>query len=142
MNMSNDATVADVQASLDTSPFIKAFEMKAERWDYEAQELEMTMPFSDLGERLAGSGQFHGGPIAALIDTVGCFALGFVLGHGVPTINFRTDYLRPGMAPGLRAIAKVRRAGRSVGVVDVDVFSHDGEKLVAVGRATYSSNPG
>ena len=142
MNMGPDATIADIQAALDGSPFIKAFEMKAERWDHEAQELEMMMPFSELAERIAGSGQFHGGPIASFIDTVGCFALGFVLGHGVPTINFRTDYIRPAMAPGVRGVATVRRVGRNVGVVDIDVFSLSNEKLVAFGRATYSANAG
>ena len=142
MNMGPDATVDDVQAALDTSPFIKLMAMKAESWDYEAQQLEISMAFTEGAERMAGTGQFHGGPIAALIDTVGCFALGFALGHGVPTINFRTDYLRPSMAPGVTSIAKVRRAGRSVGVVDVDVYSHDKAKLIAVGRATYSSSPG
>jgi acyl-coenzyme A thioesterase PaaI-like protein len=34
----------------------------------------------------------------------------------------------------------VRRAGKSVGVVDVDVFDDRGN-LVAVGRATYSTLP-
>jgi len=34
--------------------------------------------------------------------------------------------------------AKVRRAGKSVGVVDVDVFNEQ-KALVAVGRATYST---
>ena len=46
-------------------------------------------------ERLAGSGQMHGGPIACLVDTAACYACMLVLGHGVPTINFRIDYLRP-----------------------------------------------
>ncbi len=142
MNMGKDATVADVQEGLDVSPFIRAFKMKAERWDVDAQELEMSMPFTELAERLDGTGQFHGGPIASLIDTVGCYALGYVLGHGVPTINFRTDYLRAAKGKGLRAIAKVRRAGRTVGVVDVDVYNQDDGKLVAVGRATYSSSAG
>ncbi len=58
------------------------------------------------------------------------------LGGGVPTINFRTDFLRPAISPRLTATARVRRAGRTVGVVDIDVFD-DEERLVAVGRGTY-----
>jgi len=46
-------------------------------------------------ERGAGTGQFHGGPIAALIDTAGCFAVVMLLGQRVPTIHFSTDYLLP-----------------------------------------------
>ena len=92
-------------------------------------------------ERGAGTGQFHGGPIAALIDTAGCFAMIMILGHGVPTINFRTDYLRPAIKTSLRAEAGIRRVGRTVGVVDVDVYD-DADRLVAVGRGTFGSNSG
>jgi uncharacterized protein (TIGR00369 family) len=60
------------------------------------------------------------------------------LGRVVPTINFRVDYLRPAMDTGLTATARVRRSGKSVGVVDVDVVD-DKANLVAIGRATYST---
>ena len=46
-------------------------------------------------ERRPGTRQFHGGPIAAFIDIVGDFAIGMLVGGGVPTINLRIDYLRP-----------------------------------------------
>ena len=101
----------------------------------------MTMPLKPEFERAPGSGQFHGGPIAALIDTAGCFGLIMVQGHGVPTINFRTDYLRPAIDTSLRAVASVRRVGRTVGVVDVDVYD-DADRLVAVGRGTFGSQGG
>ena len=64
-----------------------------------------------------------------------------VLEKGVPTINFRVDYFRPVIDTGLRAEAIVRRVGRSVSVADVDIFD-DSSRLVAVGRATYSSAGG
>ena len=92
-------------------------------------------------ERGAGSGQFHGGPIAALIDTVGDFAVALVVKGGVPTINFRVDYLRPSSGDFLVASASVRRVGRTIGVVDVDVFD-DKERLTAVGRGCYGAQPG
>ena len=62
------------------------------------------------------------------------------LRRGLPTINFRVDYLRPAIKTGLVITAKVRRAGKSVGVVDVDVFNEQ-KALLAVGRATYSTLP-
>jgi uncharacterized protein (TIGR00369 family) len=89
-------------------------------------------------ERGAGSGQWHGGPIAAIIDTVGDYALVMTLARGLPTINFRVDYLRPAIGTALTTTARVRRAGRSVGVVDVDVMDDKGN-VVAIGRATYST---
>jgi uncharacterized protein (TIGR00369 family) len=92
-------------------------------------------------ERGANSGQWHGGPIASIIDTVGDFALIMLLGRGLPTINFRVDYLRPAVNTALICVARVRRAGRSVGVADVDVFDERGA-LIAIGRAAYSTLTG
>ena len=74
-------------------------------------------------ERGKGTGQWHGGPIAAIIDTVGDYALIMALRRGLPTINFRVDYLRPAIKTALITTATVRRNGKSVGVVDVDVFN-------------------
>lgn len=86
-------------------------------------------------ERGAGSGQRHGGPIAAIVDTVGDYALVMSLGRGVPTVNFRIDYLRPAIDTALVATARVRRAGKSIGVVDIDV--HDASTLLrSVARPT------
>ncbi len=82
----------------------------------------MTLPMRPEFERIAGSGQWHGGPIAAVIDTVGDYALVMSIGRPLPTINFRVDYLRPAVNTALTVTARVRRAGRSVGVVDVDVM--------------------
>ena len=124
-----------------TSPFISASGMQIAEIDAEAETLTVTMSLLPEFERFAGSGQFHGGPIASLIDTAGCFALVMLLGRGVPTVNFRTDYLRPAIKTSLTAIAQVRRVGRTVGVVDVDVVNDEG-KLVAVGRGTFGSNAG
>jgi acyl-coenzyme A thioesterase PaaI-like protein len=45
------------------------------------------------------------------------------------------------MNTALTATARVRRAGRSVGVVDVDVTDSAGN-LVAIGRASYSTQSG
>jgi len=83
-------------------------------------------------ERLAGAGQWHGGPIAAAIDVAGDYALAMLFGTPLPTINLRVDYLRPAKDT-LTLIAYVRRSGKTVGVVDVDVRNEAGE-LVAIGR--------
>ena len=88
-------------------------------------------------ERLAGSGQWHGGPIAAAIDIVGDYGLAMLLGKPLPTINLRVDYLRPGKGT-LTLIARIRRTGKTVGVVDVDVLNEAGD-LIAIGRANYST---
>ena len=61
--------------------------------------------------------------------------------YGVPTINLRIDYLRPAVGRVVTGTARVRRMGRTVALVDVDV--HDEQQaLVAVGRGTYSPQRG
>jgi len=60
------------------------------------------------------------------------------LGRPLPSINFRVDYLRPAVDTALVSVARVRRAGKSVGVADVDVFDEKGT-LLAIGRGTYST---
>lgn len=137
----NTASLEALQAFMDASPFIHHAQMQLTSIDPAAESLVMSMPLKPEFERAPGSGQFHGGPIAALIDTAGCFALVMVLGQGVPTVNFRTDYLRPAINTQLTAHAAVRRVGKTVGVVDIDVYD-DRDKLVAVGRGTFGSQGG
>ena len=67
--------------------------------------------------------------------------MALAVGGGVPTINFRVDYLRPSSGDHLLAVATARRVGRTVGVADVDVFDDQG-RLTAIGRATYSAQVG
>jgi uncharacterized protein (TIGR00369 family) len=134
-------TAARIQAMMDASPFIRFHGMRCESVDHERLRVVVRMPMRPELERAPGSRQFHGGPIAALIDTVGDYALALTVGGGVPTINFRTDYLRPATDTDLIATAWVRRAGRTVGVVDIDVHDEQG-RLVAVGRGCYSARRG
>ncbi len=131
----------DVQRAFDASPFNAFLGMKVVNLDYDKSELTVTMPLNPTLERRAGTQQFHGGPIASFIDTVGDYAIGMMLGGGVPTINLRIDYLKPAVGGSLTGTARVRRAGRTVSVVDIDVTNEDGG-LVAVGRGTYASQVG
>ena len=134
-------TLEDLQGTLDSSPFISFIGLKAKSLDYDGAEVTCEMPMNPQLERRAGTGQFHGGPIAAFIDTVGDYAIGILVGGGVPTINLRIDYLKPAVGEYLTGTAKVRRRGRSVAIIDVDVFDAKGS-LVAIGRGTYSPNRG
>ncbi len=133
-------TAQEIQDQIDQSPFIRFLGLKVVSACSEREEVTMTCPMRPEFERGPGSGQWHGGPIAAVIDTVGDYALAMALRRGLPTINFRVDYLRPAVGTGLLTTARVRRAGKSVGDVDVYVFN-DKKSLVAVGRAAYSTLP-
>jgi uncharacterized protein (TIGR00369 family) len=135
--MTEPLTAAELQERLAVSPFIRFLGLVVTEADPARQRVTMTLEMRPEFERIAGSGQWHGGPIAGVIDTVGDYALVMTVGHPLPTINFRVDYLRPAVNTALTVTAQVRRAGRSVGVVDVEVMDAAGA-LVAIGRATYA----
>jgi uncharacterized protein (TIGR00369 family) len=132
---------AGVQAILDASPFIASLGLKVVSVDHAKGEISMQMPLKPEFERRRGTRQFHGGPIAAFIDVVGDYAIGMLVGGGVPTINLRIDYLRPAIAQSITGIGRVRRQGRTVALVDIEITDEAG-KLVAVGRGTYTPQTG
>jgi uncharacterized protein (TIGR00369 family) len=133
-------SAGEIQARLAHSAFIRFLDLTVLSADAEREEVVMRMPMRPELERGPGSGQFHGGPIAAFIDTVGDYVLAMLLGGGVPTVNFRVDFLRPAVSSALIGTGRLRRAGRTVGVVDVDVHDAEG-RLVAVGRCCYTTTP-
>lgn len=136
----SEITRDEMQAMLDGSPFIRLLRMSVASLDREKLEVAISMPLAPEFERYPGTQQFHGGAIASLIDVAGDFALVLQVGGGVPTINLRVDYLRPAIGR-LLATARARRAGRTIGVVDIDV-TDDSDRLVAIGRGCYSMTAG
>ena len=137
--MTTPMTREQIQKALSYSPFIASLGLEVTQVDPVAQQLTMRAVMRPEFERGAGTGQWHGGPIAAIIDTVGDYALVMLLGRPLPTVNFRVDYLRPAIDTALIVTATVRRSGRLVGVVDVDVANEAGQ-LLAIGRATYATS--
>ena len=127
---------AQLAALFAASPFMSTLKLEVLKIDYEKTELSVRMPLHPGLERRLGTQQFHGGPIASLIDVTGDFAIGMMVGGGVPTINLRIDYLKPAVGEALTATARVRRSGKTVAVVDIEV-TDDKASLVALGRGTY-----
>ena len=60
-----------IQATFDASPFLGFLRLRVIGLDHEAGTLTVTMPMRPELERRLGTGQFHGGPIAAFIDKIG-----------------------------------------------------------------------
>lgn len=123
-------------AMCESSPFIRFAGIRPIRIDDAGQRTTWRMPWRAEFERGDATGQWQGGPIAALIDTAGCMGLIAALGKPAGTVSFLTDYLRPAVGSHLVADARVRRGGRTLGVVDVDI-SDDQGRLVAIGRGTF-----
>ena len=128
----------ELQQRLAHSAFIDFLNLTVLTADAEQGRVVMRAAMRPEFERGRSTAQWHGGPLAAIIDTVGDFALVMLLGRPLPTVNFRVDYLRPAIATALVVTATVRRNGRLVGVVDVDVENEAGQ-LLAIGRATYAT---
>ncbi|KAB2919362.1 MAG: PaaI family thioesterase [Hyphomicrobiaceae bacterium] len=125
-----------IHAMLKRSPFISFLNLEVVHVDIEKLEIGMRLPMRPELERGGGSGQFHGGPIASFIDTVGDYAVVLAVKGPVPTINLRVDYLRPCTGQHIDAVARARRVGKSIAVVDIDVVDSEG-RLCAIGRGSY-----
>ena len=121
------------------SPFVAFMGLELASFDPPAGTLALKMRLKPEFERSAGhTGRWHGGVVSALIDTAGDFAL--IMSHDVPppTINIRIDYLRPITGQSITATATIRKTGRSVAFVDIDVVTENGT-LVAIGRSNYAT---
>ena len=79
----------------------------------------------------------HGGVLAYLADSALTFAGGSVLGD-VLTLEFKINYLRPGVGERLIARARVLSQGKRQAVVRCDIFAVNGgeEKLCAAAQGT------
>jgi uncharacterized protein (TIGR00369 family) len=141
MSTREPPTLEQMTEWLAGSPFHRVLGLKLDGYRPDEQAVVIRCSFHSNLDRSAQGGQYHGGVIASLIDIAGDFALIAVLGHGVPTINFRVDYLRPAVKGDLIARAGVRKSGRTIGVVDIEVQDEQ-RRLIALGRGCYGTQPG
>jgi uncharacterized protein (TIGR00369 family) len=127
-----------LQALLRASPVTRFLQIEiAEARAGDEAQATLVLPMRAELERIGGSGQFQGGYVATLVDTAGVYALLAGTGLVASTINFSVDYLRPATGASISARATVRRAGKTVATVDVEVTDEAG-KLCALGRCCYS----
>lgn len=133
MAQPNFETIDGVQAMMDTTPLHRLLGFRVLTMVATSGHFSMSASTGGNSERSDGAGQAHGGAIATLIDSTATYACCVMLGRAVPTVNLRVDYLRPAGGDEMVATATVRKAGRTISVVDVDVVA--GGKLVAIGRA-------
>jgi len=132
---------ASLQAAIDSSPFNLFLGIEVEEVDVAALMLRLSMPLRPELRRAADSEQFHGGPLAALVDIAGDYVVLLKAGGGVPTVHLEVDFLRPASGPRVTAVARARRIGRTLGFVDVEVADPSGRQCVA-GRGIYLALPG
>jgi uncharacterized protein (TIGR00369 family) len=106
--------------------------------DMAAGTVTIRLPYRPEFRRTPDEDGYHGGILASLIDLAGHAVIAVRVGHMVPTIDLRIDYLRAAPGTDLMAHAKVLRAGRSLATADIEIVDLDG-RLIAVGRGIYST---
>ena len=133
----NNLSVDIIQERIGRSKFHQLFRPEVLEVDNEKMSLTVKVHMCPEFERQPGTGQWHGGVLSSLIDTVGCYALMLVAGGQLLTLSFSTDFLRLATSDHLIVRAKVRRVGRTVGFVDAEVEDAKGNTVVA-GKACYA----
>ena len=136
----NNLTVADIQERISRATFHQMYRPEVLDVDNVAMTLRLRVTMCDTFERQPGTGQWHGGVLASLVDITGCYALMLVAGGPLLTLSFSTDFLRLAVSEHLIATAVVRRVGRTVGFVDVEITDDAGD-VVVTGRACYAIRP-
>ena len=125
-------------AELARPPFHRWLKPTAISVNVERQEIEIGMVYRPELSHDSDRAIFHGGVVAALVDIAGYAAVAIWQDVATPTIALHVEYLRPAVAPELRARGMLRRMGRSVARVDIEISA--AASLVALGRATYSTS--
>ena len=105
-------------------------------------DLAVTMP---IGPRVCNpSGALQGGLLATLIDVTAGRAANDRVGPGkhVPTADLTIHYLSAVLVGPALAVARVRRAGRSTVVVQVDVHDAGRDVLAATSTVAFAVREG
>lgn len=95
---------------------------------------EMSMPFQpDLAQH---HGYQHAGITTLLADTTGGLAAATVMpaGTNVLSVEFKINLLSPARGKRFRAVGRVLRPGRTLTVVEVDVFAETGKRSSLIAR--------
>ena len=123
-------------ASLERSPFSAMVGLKIVA--AEKGEAVVRMPFS---EKLLNDGginmPIHGGAIASLADFAACAAIWTLPEtQRSMTISMTVNFTGPGIRSDLIATARVRRAGKRIASINVEIRD-DADALVADALVTY-----
>jgi uncharacterized protein (TIGR00369 family) len=134
-------TEEQIRSILSASPFHEFLAMELVSVDTTERVLALRLAFADRYKRTRLRPEVHGGVTAAFIDVAGTMAVVACTGKGVPTISLLVNYLRMANESNLIATARIRKLGKTVACVDVDV-TDDSQQVIALGRGTYGTAQG
>jgi uncharacterized protein (TIGR00369 family) len=119
-------------------PFNKHCGIEIRRWDDE--EVELYLPYADTLS--AHLGIFHGGVVAALLDTTASGAVmaghDFAKGSRLTTISMSVQYLSVAPGEDLLATGRCTRRGRAVHFAEAQARGAASGKVVAAGQVSVS----
>ncbi len=135
------ALLARIRDSFDRSGLMR--HLGARLGDVAPGRVQIHLPYGpDLTQHL---GYFHAGATASIADAAGGFAAmtRAPQGHTVLSVEFKINLLAPAQGESLEAVGRVIRSGRTLTVVQVDVYAlNTGEKTpVALMQQTLITLP-
>jgi uncharacterized protein (TIGR00369 family) len=115
--------------SIERAPFSTLLGLKVE--SAANGQARVRMPFRlDLLNEGGPQAPIHGGAIAALIDTAALTAVWTDPAmRQSATISITINYLNPGVSSDLIAIARVRKRGRRIASLSVEVVDQSGQTV-------------
>lgn len=131
-----DGFDARVRASFAAQPAMR--HIGAELMSVAPGEVRIELPFS--ASLTQQHGFLHAGMLSAALDSACGYAALTLMpaGTGILTIEFKINLLAPGRGESFVMIGRVRKAGRTITLVDGEALARDGgrEKLIATMTAT------
>lgn len=131
-----DAGHPAVLSELEQGPFSSALRLKIEARG--EGDVAVRMPFGEGILNAGGPGvPIHGGAIAALADVAACAAVWTMpQTSSSATISMTVNYVAPAVKTDLVARARVRRAGKRIASIAVEIRDQQGA-LIADALVTY-----
>ena len=124
---------SDAQQLVRAMPFAAGLGIELDR--AEAGEVRGRLAWAP--ERCTAGGVLHGGALMALADSLGaiCAFLNLPEGATTATTSSSTVFLRAVRSGEVTAVSRPLRAGRTVVVVQTDLFDDAGERVAQVTQA-------
>ena len=115
-----------VRQSLRDQPFMTTM-LGAEATKIEPGYVEISVPTNE--QMLQPHGNVHGIIASAVADGAAGYAAQTLLpeGYDVVTVEYKINYMAPGIGEKIVAVGEVVRAGRTLSVCTADVFAETGE---------------
>lgn len=130
----NPGYVERVRALFEAAPFVQHLGIVIDEVGPGLCITQLTL----RAEHLQQNGYVHAGVQATLADHTAGGAAGSLLreDQGVLSVEFKINLLRPGAGQRLTCRATVLKAGRTLSIVESEVFAHDAGRAALVAKAT------